>query len=123
MQDYHVRGERIGSSYAHASARGFVLRLRAIHADPPYGFEPIATWFAALDFVAELSGISLDETWIEFEASHQDKPPLLTQIRHVLHLASEAAKERLDRLVTLAEPNSMVSRPSLGRFPLKGIGR
>ncbi|WP_169603807.1 hypothetical protein [Methylococcus geothermalis] len=68
MQNHHIRGERIESSYTHASARGFVLRLRAGHADRADGFKPVETWFAAADFVAKPSGISLDETGIEFEA-------------------------------------------------------
>jgi uncharacterized OsmC-like protein len=128
MQNYQVRVERTDSDHARASVRDFELRLGAKRADPRAGFNPVETLLAALgdclltalDFVAELSKIPITGAWIELEATRQDKPPSLNHIRYTLHLGSEAPKERLERLVGLAERNSTVFQTLSQTLPIEG---
>jgi putative redox protein len=128
MQNYRVRVERTDSSHARASVREFELRLGARRADPTAGFNPVETLLSALgdclltalDFVAELSKVPLTGAWIELEATRQDKPPSLTRIHYTLHLAGEAPKERLERLVGLTERNSTVFQTLSQALPIEG---
>jgi len=128
MQNYLVHVERTDPYHARASVREFELRLGARRADPTAGFNPVETLLAALgdclltalDFVAELSKIPITGAWIELEATRQDKPPSLNHIRYTLHLASEAPKERLERLVGLAERNSTVFQTLSQTLPIEG---
>jgi putative redox protein len=128
MQNYRIRVERIDPSHAQASVRHFELLLGAKRGDPTAGFNPVETLLSALgdcllmalDFVAELAKIPIAKAWIELEATRQDKPPVLTLIRYTLHLASEAPKERLDRLTGLAERNSTVFQTLSQALPIEG---
>jgi uncharacterized OsmC-like protein len=73
-----------------------------------------------LQFVAETSRIPLDGAWVELEATRQDKPPTLTQIRYNLHLQSPAPQERLQQLVALAQRNSTVLQTLAQAVELEG---
>lgn len=128
MQNYRVRVERTDPLHARASVRDFELQLGARRADPTAGFNPVETLLSALgdclltalDYVAELSKITVAEAWIELEATRQDKPPSLIRIRYTLHLASEAPKDRIERLVGLAERNSTVFQTLSQAIPIEG---
>lgn len=128
MQSYRVHVEQKDAYHARATVREFELRLGARRADPTAGFNPVETLLAALgdclltalDFVAELSKIPITGAWIELEATRQDKPPKLNQIRYTLHLSSEAPKERVERLVGLAERNSTVFQTLSQTLPIEG---
>lgn len=67
-----------------------------------------ACLLTAISFVAEASHIPLAGARIELEATRQDRPPILTQIRYMMHLKSDAPPEQLDHLVDLAKRNSTV---------------
>lgn len=128
MQTYQVRVERIDSQHARAFVRSYALELGARRADTEAGFNPVETLLAAagaclltsLQFVAETSRIPLDGAWVELEATRQDKPPTLTQIRYNLHLQSPAPQERLQQLVALAQRNSTVLQTLAQAVELEG---
>ena len=113
---YNVRVERTDSLHVNASVRGFEIQLGAKRADPTAGFNPVETLLSsmgaclltAISFVAEASHIPLAGARIELEATRQDRPPILTHIRYMLHLKSDAPPEQLDHLVDLAKRNSTV---------------
>jgi uncharacterized OsmC-like protein len=128
VQTYHVKVERTDPQHARASVRDFTLELGARRADTEAGFNPVETLLSAagaclltgLQFVAQTSQIPLEGAWVELEATRQDKPPTLTQIRYRLHLKSPAPPERLERLLELAERNSTVLQTLAQAVRLEG---
>jgi uncharacterized OsmC-like protein len=79
-----------------------------------------ACLLTAISFVAEASHIPLAEARIELEATRQDRPLILTQIRYMLHLKSDAPPEQLDHLVDLAKRNSTVFQTMSLAFSVEG---
>ncbi len=115
-QTYHVHVERADPLHVNAKVRDFEIRLGARRADPTAGFNPVETLLSAMGaclltaiaFVAEASHIPLAGARIELEATRQDHPPILTQIRYTMYLKSDVSPEQLDRLVEVAKRNSTV---------------
>ena len=70
--------------------------------------------------VAELSRVRLIDLEVDISAVGQDKPPTLTEIRYAIRVRAEVDEEKLARLLSLAERNSMVvSTPRLA-IPVSG---
>ncbi|MCL6527249.1 MAG: OsmC family protein [Thermaceae bacterium] len=128
MQTYSVHLERTDPRHVRATVRLFTLELGASRADPEAGFNPVETLLSAagtclltgLQFVAQTSQIPLEGAWVELEATRQDKPPVLTQIRYRLYLKSPAPPQRLERLVELAQRNSTVLQTLAQAVALEG---
>ncbi|MGC9217612.1 OsmC family protein [Acidithiobacillus sp.] len=128
QQTYQVRVERTDSMHVTASVRGFDIPLGAKRADPTAGFNPVETLLSAMgaclltaiSFVAEASHILLAGARIELEATRQDRPPVLTDIRYVLHLKSDASPEQLDHLLDIAKRNSTVFQTISLAVPVEG---
>ena len=127
-QTYKVKVERIDEAHARSSVRDFSLTLGARRADAQAGFNPVETLLSAvgdclltaLDFVAQLSRVPIAAVALDVEGERQDKPPILTQIRYVLRIASEATDERLERVVDLARANSTVFQTVSLAVPITG---
>lgn len=128
MQNYAVRVERLDALHAEAKVRDFSLVLGARRADAEAGFNPVETLLSAvgdclltaLDFVADLSHVPIAGASIELEGTRQDKPPLLTGIRYILRIRSDAEDERLERMVELARANSTVFQTVGQAVPIEG---
>lgn len=128
MQTYRVKVERTDDRHARASVRGLSLELGARRADLEAGFNPVATLLSAagaclltsVQFLAETSRIPLAGAWAELEATRQDKPPTLTEVRYRLYLKTSAPAERVARLVELAERNSTVLQTLARAVRLEG---
>jgi uncharacterized OsmC-like protein len=101
---------------ARTKVREFTLATGAHRGDPDAGPNAVETLLAAvgsclltgLGMVAEGSRIPLDAVAIDLHAQRSDRPPRITSVSYVVHLASSAPDERLARLVELAERNSTV---------------
>lgn len=123
-----MKVERIDEAHARSSVRDFYLTLGARRADAQAGFNPVETMLSAvgdclltaLDFVAQLSHVPINGAAVEVEGERQDKPPMLTQIRYVLRIASQAPHERLERVVELARANSTVFQTVSMAVPITG---
>ncbi len=128
VQMYTVEVDRVDAAHAQARVRGFTLDLGARRADMDAGFNPVETLLSAMgdclltavDFVAQLSHVPIEAAVITVEGARQDKPPTLTQISYVLRIASEAADERLERVVELARANSTVFQTVSMAVPITG---
>ncbi len=131
MQTYSVEVRRTDSYHARADVRDFTLPLGARRADPTAGFNPVETLLSAvgdclltsLAHVAESSRVAIEEAAVEVAAMRQEKPPLLTHIRYVLRIRSEAPDERLGHLVDLAKTHSTVLQTVSQAVPVEGTWR
>lgn len=128
MQTYAVRLRRVDDAHVTATVREYTLVLGAKRADAAAGFNPVETLLAAmgdclltaLHYVSGLSRVPMSDVWLEAEADRQDRPPVVTAIRYVLHVATSVSDERVQRLIALAEANSTVFQ-TLGRsIPIEG---
>ncbi len=128
MQSYKVRVRRMDPYHAQAKVRDFSLALGARRADPAAGFNPVETLLSAvgdclltsLDHVAEGSRVQIAEASVEVEAERQEKPPILTHIRYLLCLRSDAPDERLAHLIELATAHSTVLQTVSRAVPVEG---
>ena len=116
MQTYEVQMRRQSAQQVIASTRDLSLTLGAKRGDPEAGFNPVETLLSALgsclltalQMVAELSRVPITGMAIQLTGARQDQPPQLVSVTYQLTIHTDAAEERLRRLVATAQRNSTV---------------
>ena len=70
--------------------------------------------------VAELSRVELLGVEVDVSGARQDKPPTLTEIRYAIQVRAEVDREKLGKLLSLAERNSNVVSTLRLAIPISG---
>lgn len=106
---YHVTAEIQDESRARVTARGHELTLNVKKGSGEAGFNAAETLLAALgaclltnvNAISEKMRLKVESARVEFEATRQDEPPALTEIRYRLILKSPEPAEKLQELADL----------------------
>ena len=128
MQTYEVQMRRESAQQVIARTRDLSLTLGAKRGDPGAGFNPVETLLSALgaclltalQMVAELSRVPVTGMAIHLTGVRQDQPPQLVSVTYQLTIHTDAAEERLRRLVATAQRNSTVYQTLALAIPVSG---
>ena len=125
---YHVTTTRQDDSRALAETRGHELTLNIKKGAGEEGFNAAETLLAALG-VCILTNINaigakmrlvIRGARIEFDATRQDEPPLLTEIRYRLVLDSPEPRQKLEELHDLCIKWGTVTNTVINGLPPQG---
>jgi uncharacterized OsmC-like protein len=128
MQNYAVDVRRDNEQHVVATTRDFSLTLGARRGDATAGFNPVETLLSALgaclltalQMVAELSRVPIAGMAIHLTGVRQDQPPQLVSVTYALRVQTDAAEDRLTRLVATAQRNSTVYQTMALAIPVSG---
>ncbi|MDA8206953.1 MAG: OsmC family protein [Thermaerobacter sp.] len=128
MQTYEVQMRRESAQQVIARTRDLSLTLGAKRGDLEAGFNPVETLLSALgaclltalQMVAELSRVPVTGMAIHLTGVRQDQPPQLVSVTYQLTIHTDAAEERLRRLVATAQRNSTVYQTLALAIPVSG---
>ncbi len=127
--EYHVHLSRqFDAVRAVSTVRDFSLTLGVHRGDSAAGFNAVETLLSAvgacvttsLGMVAEMSRVQLSEVEVDVAGTRQDRPPILTAVRFVVAVRTDASDEKLLRLLSLAERNSTVVSTLRLAIPVTG---
>ena len=125
---YHVTTTRQDDSCALAEARGHQLTLNIKKGAGEAGFNAAETLLAALgaciltnvNAIGEKMHLVIRGARIEFDATRQDEPPLLTEIRYRLVLDSPEPRQKLEELHDLCIKWGTVTNTVINGLPPQG---
>lgn len=125
---YRVIVSRQDDSRALAEARGHQLTLNIKKGEGEAGFNAAETLLAALgaciltnvNAVGEKMRLVIHGARIEFDATRQDEPPLLTEIRYRLVLDSPEPRQKLEELHDLCIKWGTVTNTVINGLPPQG---
>ncbi len=128
MQTYVVDVRRENEQHVVATTRDFSLTLGARRGDATAGFNPVETLLSAMasclltavQMVAELSRVPIAGMAIQMTGVRQDQPPQLVSVTYQLTIHTDAAEDRLTRLVETAQRNSTVYQTLALAIPVSG---
>ncbi len=128
MQTYEVQMRRESAQQVIARTRDLSLTLGAKRGDLEAGFNPVETLLSALgaclltalQMVAELSRVPIAGMAIQMTGVRQDQPPQLVSVTYQLTIHTDAAEDRLTRLVETAQRNSTVYQTLALAIPVSG---
>lgn len=126
--NYHVVVKRQDESRAVAEARGHQLTLNIKKGAGEAGFNAAETLLAALgaciltnvNAIGEKMRLDIRGARLEFDATRQDEPPLLTEIRYRLVLDSPEPRQKLEELHDLCIKWGTVTNTVINGLPPQG---
>jgi putative redox protein len=126
---YHVTATRVDDSHARITTRGHELTLNIKKGAGEAGFNAAETLLAALgaciltnvNAIGEKMRLKIHAARIEFDATRQDEPPLLTEIRYRLVLDSPEPREKLEELHDLCVKWGTVTNTVIHGLPPQGM--
>lgn len=125
---YHVTATRQDDSHALAEARGHHLTLNIQKGASEAGFNAAETLLASIGAciltnvkaIGEKMRLKIHAARIEFDASRQDEPPLLTEICYRLVLDSPEPRQKLEELHDLCVKWGTVTNTIINGLPPQG---
>lgn len=125
---YHVIATQLDESRALVKARGHQMTLNIKKGSGEAGFNAAETLLAALgaciltnvNAIGAKMHLNIRNAHIEFDATRQDEPPVLTEIRYCLVLESSEPLQKLEELYNLSIKWGTVTNTVINGLPLKG---